>query len=142
MNFVRLSVSAGLLVASAVCAQSAPSSPRPTETPRLAASAKSLPSAPDAGPAREQATVESDPLLAPLLRPASLPCPATFPRGYRFIGASPAEVDTLFRLIWKDNRSRGEYVAPTSPEGRDAEAARCIAIGPHRDFNMLNWCCR
>ena len=78
-----------------------------------------------------------------LLQPAkSMACPAAFPHGYRYVGSKDVDVKELFRIVWLDGVSRGDYVAPISPDAKDASAARCIAIGPHRDFNITNWCCR
>jgi hypothetical protein len=81
--------------------------------------------------------------FSPLLQPASNPaCPAAFPRAYRYVGTKDSDVKELFRIVWTDGVSRGDYVAPVGPDAKDASAARCIAIGPHRDFNITNWCCR
>lgn len=81
--------------------------------------------------------------FSPLLQPAkNLACTAPFPRGYRYVGTKEAEMKELFRIVWLDGVSRGDYVAAISPGAKDAAAARCIAVGPHRDFNITNWCCR
>jgi hypothetical protein len=77
-----------------------------------------------------------------MLPATTLRCPAAFPRGYRYVGTAPADTTVLFGLIWLDGMSRGDYVVATSPDAPRASEARCIAIGPHRDLNLLNWCCR
>jgi hypothetical protein len=136
MTYLCLAALAGPLVASVACAQLAPQ-PTPQKAAPSTGVAEAPLSTPDAGPSSAPLSVFSR-----LLTPATLPCPAAFPRGFHFVGTSPSEVEALFRVVWNDNRSRGEYVAAISPEGKDAEGARCIAIGPHRDFNMHNWCCR
>jgi hypothetical protein len=78
-----------------------------------------------------------------LLAPADgLSCPPAFPHGYRFVGTTESQARQLFQMVWLDGVSRGDYVVPTSPDARDAAAARCFAVGPHRDLNIANWCCR
>ena len=90
-------------------------------------------------PAPEQRSESFSALLQPARNAA---CPAAFPRGYRYVGTKESDVKALFRIVWIDGVSRGDYVAPVSADAKDAAAARCIAIGPHRDFNIANWCCR
>jgi hypothetical protein len=44
--------------------------------------------------------------------------------------------------IWLDGFSRGDNVVEMTAAGPRPAAARCIAVGPHRDLNLANWCCR
>lgn len=82
-------------------------------------------------------------IFSRVLKAASNPaCPASFPHGYRFVGTTPSEAKALFGIVWLDGVSRGDYVVAISPDAKDAAAARCIAIGPHLDLNIVNWCCR
>jgi hypothetical protein len=48
----------------------------------------------------------------------------------------------LFRAIWLDGSSRGDNIVEMTPDGPRAATARCIAVGPHRDLDLANWCCR
>jgi hypothetical protein len=85
------------------------------------------------------AALEARP-FSPLLVPAANPdCPAAFPHGYRFVGRTETDARKLFTLIWLDGKSRGDYVVATAA---DTPAARCFAVGPHRDLNITDWCCR
>jgi hypothetical protein len=78
--------------------------------------------------------------FAPLLVPAANPdCPAAFPHGYRFVGKTETDAQRLFTLVWLDGKSHGDYVVATTA---DTPAARCFAVGPHRDLNIIDWCCR
>jgi hypothetical protein len=85
----------------------------------------------------------ASPSFSPLLVPTdNRGCPSAFPHGYRFVGSTEAEARQLFKLIWRDGVSRGDYVVATSPTSPHAAAARCFAVGPHRDLNIAAWCCR
>lgn len=107
------------------------------------ASMLSLIAACAACPSGGQQTEQRGEAFSPLLQPAKNPnCPAAFPRGYRYVGTKDSDLKELFRIVWADGVSRGDYIAPISPDAKDASAARCIAVGPHRDFNIANWCCR
>ena len=88
------------------------------------------------------APAEPEPALPAIMQPASgARCRPPFARGYRFVG-SAADTATLFRIIWRDGVSRGDYVVVNSDSAPDARVARCIAVGPHRDLNIVDWCCR
>jgi hypothetical protein len=77
-----------------------------------------------------------------LVRSQGVGCPQTFPFAYRFVGETEQERADLFRDIWRDGKSRGDFEVAVSADEPRAEQARCIAIGPHRDLNLGNWCCR
>jgi hypothetical protein len=84
-----------------------------------------------------------DSSLSPLLKPVSgLRCPPDFPHAYQFVGTTESEERQLFRIIWLDGVSRGNNVVATQADAPNASEARCLAVGPHRDLNIANWCCR
>jgi hypothetical protein len=96
-----------------------------------------------AAPASIPAPSPHDSSFSPLLKPVSdSRCPPAFPHGYQFVGTTESEARQLFKIIWLDGISRGDYVVPTGPESTNASVARCFAVGPHRDLNISNWCCR
>lgn len=78
----------------------------------------------------------------PTLVATELSCPTEFPRGYRFVGSTNAERRQLFRFVWLDGDAQPHRSVATDPGAPDAKRARCIAIGPHRALNTMNWCCR
>ena len=97
-------------------------------------------------PLRPIATPEGavgTPALPPFMQPTNtLRCPESFPRGYQFVGTRARDTQELFRTIWLDSLSRGDNVVAMGPDAPRAGEARCIAVGPHRDLNLANWCCR
>jgi hypothetical protein len=58
------------------------------------------------------------------------------------VGTTESDARQLFKIIWLDGVSRGDYAVPTNLEAANASNARCFAAGPHRDLNISNWCCK
>jgi hypothetical protein len=87
----------------------------------------------------DAAAVQFSPLLRPI---GDRGCPPSFPHGYMFVGTTTSDTQQLFKIIWLDGVSRGDYIVATSPDLPKASAARCVTMGPHRDLNLSGWCCR
>jgi hypothetical protein len=85
----------------------------------------------DSANAKSIADADQTSTLPAFLKATSNPlCPVSFPRGYRFVGKTEPELQALFRAIWRDGRSRGDYVVAISPGGGgEAEATSTLRTG-------------